>query len=73
MALYYDAWDFFRNPNRELNKATVMKGHFTAAAVTRRMSRAHQLLNTPQQQRLNELISQDSRDEQLEQVISKSS
>ena len=34
IALYYVAWDFFRNPNRELNKATVMEGHFTVAAVT---------------------------------------
>ena len=33
IALYYDAWDFFRNPNRELNKATVTERHFTAAAL----------------------------------------
>ena len=63
MALYYDAWDFFRNPNRELNKATVMEGYFTVAAVTRQMSRTPRLLNAPQPQRPNESISQDSREE----------
>ena len=72
IALYSDAWDFFRNPDRELNKATVMEGHFTGAAVTRQMSRAPQLLNAPQYQRPNESISQDSREEHP-QVISKSS
>ena len=36
VALYYDAWEFFRRPNRELNRARVMEGYFTAAAVTSR-------------------------------------
>ena len=40
--------------------------------MTRRKSSAPQLLMEPQQQRPNELVSQDSREEQLEQVISKS-
>ena len=35
LTLYYDVWEFFRRPNRELNKARVMEGYFTAAAVTR--------------------------------------
>ena len=73
VALYYDTWDFFRRPNRELNKAKVMEGYFTAGAVTRRMSSAQRLLMEPQHQRPNESVSQDSRDERLEQVISKSS
>ena len=72
VALYYDTWDFFRRPNRELNKAKVMEGYFTAGAVTRRMSSAPRLLMEPQHQRPNESVSQDSREEQLEQVISKS-
>ena len=62
----------FRNPNLEVNKATVMEGHFAAAAVTRQMSRAPQLLYAPQEPRPIELISQDSREEQP-QVILKSS
>ena len=41
--------------------------------MTRRKSSALQLLMEPQQQRPNELALQDSREEQLEQVISKSS
>ena len=41
--------------------------------MTRRKSSAPQLLMEPQQQRPNELVLQDSREEQLEQVISKSS
>ena len=27
VALYYDAWEFFRRPNRELNKAKIMEGY----------------------------------------------
>ena len=73
MALYYDAWEFFRRPNRELNKARVMEGYYTAAAVTRQTSSTQQLLMEQQHQRPTELISQDSREERLEQVSSKSS
>ena len=32
VVLYYDAWDFFRNPNRELSKARSMVGYFAAVA-----------------------------------------
>ena len=72
IALYYETWDFFRNPSRELNKARVMVGYFTAAAVTRQMSSAPQPLYEPQEPRPIESISQDSREEPP-QVISKSS
>ena len=54
IALYYDAWDFFRNPDRELKKAKAMEEYFTVAAVTRQMFRAPQLLNAQQPQRPNE-------------------
>ena len=32
--LYYETWEFFRCPNRELDKAKITAGHFTAAALT---------------------------------------
>ena len=50
VTLYYETWEFFRRPNRELNKAQIMVGHFTAAEVTRHMPGALQLLKEPQQQ-----------------------
>ena len=47
----YEAWEFFRRSNRELNKTQVMVGHFTAAAVSKHMFGASQLLNEPQSER----------------------
>ena len=57
--LYYETWEFFRRPNREPNKAQIMVGNFTAAAVTRQMPGASQLLKEPQNVRPPESISQD--------------
>ena len=33
IALWFEAWDFYRNPNRDLNKARPIAGLFTAAVV----------------------------------------
>ena len=46
-----DSWEFFRGPNRELNKAHHMNWHFTAGAVTNHMGGASQLLNEPHPER----------------------
>ena len=46
--MYYESWEFFRRPSRELNKVQIMVGHFTAAAVTRQLPGASQLLKEPQ-------------------------
>ena len=51
-------WEFFRRPNREPNKAQIMVGHFTSAAVTRQKPCASQLLKEPQTVRPPESISQ---------------
>ena len=68
---YHETWEFFLRSNRELSKARIMEGYFTVPAVTRPST--PQLLMEPQHQRPPESISQDSREELLEQVISKHS
>ena len=69
IALWFETWDFFRNPNRELNKARAMVGLFTAAVV---MPSSPQPLYAPREPRPIELISQGPREEPP-QVISKPS
>ena len=60
IALWFKTWDFFRNPNRELNKARAMVGLFTAAVV---MPSSPQPLYAPREPRPIELISQGPREE----------
>ena len=55
-ALWFETWSFFRDPNRELNKARSMAGYFTAAAVTRQMSSSPQPLYAQREPRPIELI-----------------
>ena len=69
IALWFDTWDFFRNPNRDLNKARSMVGLFTEAVV---MPSSPQPLYAPREPRPIELISQGPREEPR-QVISKPS
>ena len=69
IALWFEAWDFYRNPNRDLNKARPIAGLFTAAVV---MPASPQPLYAPREPRPIELISQGPREEPL-QVISKPS
>ena len=69
IALWYEACDFYRNPNRELNNGKSISGSVTEAVV---MPSSPQPLYAPREPRPAELISQGPREEPS-QVISKPS
>ena len=65
----YNAWEFYRRPNRELSKARIVVGCFAGSAVS--SPKTSQLLKEPHHERPIEEVLADSREEL--HVASKSS